>query len=202
MSGWRDPALARALARWQHAAGPFWPYVCAAPFLGQLARPARGPGRPGPGLVGTIERLVVPDGTALFVDLPPGGTLPLAPRLNRLGLFVAPAFERWAVSPAVLRCERLLAALVAVGERVARPPAPRGLVVLLDGERAGPPGLSPNPRTFDNRYAYVTRPFPPPALLAQEGITQVCWLAVQGIAPDLESYAAQLAAVGLSPRLA
>ena len=26
--------LAQALVRWQHAAGPFWPYVCAAPFLG------------------------------------------------------------------------------------------------------------------------------------------------------------------------
>jgi hypothetical protein len=26
--------LAEALVRWQHAAGPFWPYVCAAPFLG------------------------------------------------------------------------------------------------------------------------------------------------------------------------
>ena len=25
--------LAQALVRWQHAAGPFWPYVCAAPFL-------------------------------------------------------------------------------------------------------------------------------------------------------------------------
>ena len=25
--------LAEALVRWQHAAGPFWPYVCAAPFL-------------------------------------------------------------------------------------------------------------------------------------------------------------------------
>lgn len=29
-----DPILARALVRWQHAAGPFWPYVCATPFLG------------------------------------------------------------------------------------------------------------------------------------------------------------------------
>jgi hypothetical protein len=28
------PVLAEALVRWQHAAGPFWPYVCAAPFLG------------------------------------------------------------------------------------------------------------------------------------------------------------------------
>lgn len=26
--------LVEALVRWQHAAGPFWPYVCAAPFLG------------------------------------------------------------------------------------------------------------------------------------------------------------------------
>ena len=26
--------LARALVRWQHSVGPFWPYVCAAPFLG------------------------------------------------------------------------------------------------------------------------------------------------------------------------
>jgi hypothetical protein len=28
------PPLIRALIRWQHAAGPYWPYVCAAPFLG------------------------------------------------------------------------------------------------------------------------------------------------------------------------
>ena len=28
------PMLMEALVRWQHAAGPFWPYVCAAPFLG------------------------------------------------------------------------------------------------------------------------------------------------------------------------
>ena len=30
--------LAEALGRWQHAAGPFWPYVCAAPFLGRRRR--------------------------------------------------------------------------------------------------------------------------------------------------------------------
>jgi hypothetical protein len=41
------PVLADALVRWQHAAGPFWPYVCAAPFLGtgdgeRLALEARG----------------------------------------------------------------------------------------------------------------------------------------------------------------
>ena len=40
------PILAEALVRWQHAAGPFWPYVCAAPFLEtgdgeMLAREAR-----------------------------------------------------------------------------------------------------------------------------------------------------------------
>jgi hypothetical protein len=42
--------LAQALVRWQHAAGPFWPYVCAAPFLGtgesaQLARLVADEGR-------------------------------------------------------------------------------------------------------------------------------------------------------------
>ena len=41
--------LAEVLVRWQHAAGPFWPYVCAAPFLGtgeseQLAQQALGTG--------------------------------------------------------------------------------------------------------------------------------------------------------------
>jgi hypothetical protein len=42
--------LAEALVRWQHAAGPFWPYVCAAPFLGTaegtlLAQRVMGSGR-------------------------------------------------------------------------------------------------------------------------------------------------------------
>jgi hypothetical protein len=73
------PVLAEALVRWQHAAGPFWPYVCAAPFLGTgesaelLPRPQAGRSQPVNGSAPAIrwtphQRALA---AALLQDAPP-----------------------------------------------------------------------------------------------------------------------------------
>jgi hypothetical protein len=76
LTGGRDPTLVRALTRWQHAAGLYWPYVCTAPFLGRVPRRRTpGAGRVGAALAAAIEQATAQEGTALFVDLPPTKTL-------------------------------------------------------------------------------------------------------------------------------
>jgi len=85
--------LPRALARWQHAAGPYSPYVCAAPFL----VPLTGLGATlAPRLPRRLARRIaalVPAGGALFIDLPPEQTLGAAPDLSRRGLLTVPPVD-------------------------------------------------------------------------------------------------------------
>src|SRR5581483_2838963 len=125
---------ARALARWQHAAGPFWPYVAATPFLSASAvgvLPAGSRTRP-PAF--PLAALLAEHATAAFLDLPPAHTLPLAPALTRAGLITVPIIQRWAEPGALLPGGPLVAALIRYGALVARPRMMRGAVFLLDGE--------------------------------------------------------------------
>jgi hypothetical protein len=193
-----DHEAARAFVRWQHAAGPYWPYVCAAPFLGgPIARRSR-PRRHDTSLVAALRGLPAGERTAVFVDLPASRTLPSADDLARLGFLVVPVIQRWATAPAVLACESLVAQLLDCAPRRRPPSAQRGVIFLLDGERAGP-STSPKPRLFDNRYSYPICRFPPPGFLHEDGISNVVWLPGLPIAQDLLPYAQVLTEEGLMP---
>jgi hypothetical protein len=189
-----------ALLRWQRTAGPYWPYVCAAPFLGPLPPPAHRPPRPrpSPALLDLLTHLTGP-ATALFVDLPAPAALGAAPSLSRLGVAVVPVLQRWCAPRSLLPSRPLLDALIAAAPVTAPPRHGSRVVFFLDGERAGPPGLQPPAHRFDNRYDYPACRFPPPELLRREGVARVLWLSRRGIAPDLRGYAHRLAAAGLPP---
>jgi hypothetical protein len=191
--------LARAFVQWQRAAGPYWPYVCAAPFIGP---PLTG-GRARPAPVGQrlaeLARALDPARSALFVDLAPEEALAEAPALRADGWWVVPVIQRWCAPVAVLPAQPLRASLVEFGQLLPRRLGPAaGPVFLLDGDRSGPPG-EPPPRRFDNRYEYPSCRFPPPALLRARGVEVVGWLSSRGVAPDLAEYASALASVGLTP---
>ena len=198
---------ARALARWQHAAGAYWPYVCAAPFLGRdiAAGFRQSAGQRSRRLVELLGALPRPAGAAVFVDLPPESTLPAVPELNRLGFIAVPVIQRWPAAGAVLPCEALVGLLLAARPERARPAG--GAVFLLDGDRAGQTVSTPAParRTaaarFDNRYAYPICRFPPPAFLLRQGVQHVWWISASPAAEDLLPYREQLSAAGLAPEL-
>ena len=196
--------LGRALLQWQDAAGPYWPYVSAAPFLGDLPAAASKPGKVRPGRVSPPLRNALRAvggevGLALFVDISPTRTLPATTLLNHLGFIVVPLIERWVASPAVVRCETLASDLAAFGCAVVCPPRPRGVVFLLDGDRAGTPGVlgSRTAKRLDNRYRYSTHRFPPPSFLQRQEIRTVHWLSERGIALDLRPYIDRLLDAGL-----
>jgi hypothetical protein len=136
---------------------------------------------------------------ALFVDLPIETSLAAASRLAVGGAAVIPVIQRWCVDPAVLPGAPLRALLEATAPR-SHPRTPTAVVFLLDGERAGQPGIRPASRKLDNRYAYPSCRFPPPSFLRAQGVDAVGWLAPSP-APDLADYAAALANAGLPPRL-
>ncbi len=193
--------LIRALARWQHTAGRYWIYVCSAPFVGDPIPIEHPPiGRPPRWLAEAIGAIPGDERAAVFVDLPPTRTLPATGDLNLLGFAVVPVIQRWITAPAVLRSDRLVACLERFGAVVRRPRPDRGVVFLLDGERGGPPRLRDSTapaRTFDNRYQYPPCRFPPPALLRDDAVTGVWWLAPNGVEEDLAGYASGLEAAGL-----
>jgi hypothetical protein len=159
-------ALARALLRWQDAAGPWWPYVCATPFLSDLtesdltvAESRTGvPRLPAP-LARALRTIDDDRATALFVDLAPESTLAATPLLHDLGYVVVPVIQRWAAAPAIVPAETLLARLVAFAPRAALPAPARGVVFLLDGRRFGPARLLP---TIPPSLSSGARPHPPP----------------------------------------
>jgi hypothetical protein len=210
-----DPAdpLARALLQWQDTAGPWWPYVCATPFLSDLSA-----GEPKPVAPRLPTRLAraLPNrdddcATALFVDLAPETTLAATPVLCDLGYAVVPVIQRWAAAPAVVRSETLVARLVTCAPRARLPARVRGVVFLLDGRRFGPARHSlmepqmalrarrlASLRRFDNRYQYPICRFPPVDLLQQLGIQRTIWVA-DGFAPDLQGYITRLESAGMGP---
>src|SRR5207248_2488104 len=185
-----------------------WPYVCATPFLSDL--PIDEPRDVGPRLPTALARVlgagVGGQPTAIFVDLAPEVSLPATTELNRQGYIVVPVIQRWAASPAVIPCERLIARLIEFGRLAKTPANPRGVVFFLDGGRFGrrQAGIETGPskfgahrlantRRFDNRYEYPICRFPPPELLRKVGIRQTVWLP-EAVAPDLQPYAARLVA--------
>ena len=182
-----------ALVRWQRAAGPYWPYVCAAPFLdaanvGGLADPGgRGIAR----LIRPLKLIPTDERSAVFVDLPPLRALAATERLNRLGFIVVPVIQRWIATPAILRCEPLVAGLVAYAAVARWPDHYRGVVFVLDGERGGRRSQREGapPRVFDNRYNYPICRFPPPSFLRRQEIATIWWVSAGGIAEDLQPYA-------------
>ncbi len=203
--------LPEAFARWQDAAGPYWLYVCATPFLSELTVEMAAAVEPR--VPTALARVVYGGrnaGTAIFADLVPEVALLATPLLQRCGYHVVPVIQRWAVAPAVIRSETLLVRLVACQPATSLPVEVRGVVFLLDRRRfgvAGPPPARParlavrrHPRLgrrFDNRYEYPICRFPPPDLLRENGVSRAVWLP-DWIAPDLQPYAARLAAAGLA----
>jgi hypothetical protein len=193
--------LARALLRWQHAAGPFWPFVCVAPFLTELnPRPARRRGS----TVGTelLDLLPLSERGGRFaalLDLPIERTLAVADELNAAGLTIVPVVQRWSAQPAVLDCRELLGLLLNQAPRQRRRKAPGGLLLLLDAERtgrAGPARSRVPAGAFDNRYTYRSCRFPTAATLARAGYERLLWLSGGEIAADLVEYAASLKLAG------
>lgn len=151
--------------------------------------------------------------SALFVDLAIEATLPAAPALARDGWTVVPVIQRWCEEPALLPTARLRGLLAATAAQLAsnyrlfarskeshpsRSPrgTVRGVLFLLDGERAGRPGERPRGRQFDNRYCYPSCRFPPRDLLTELGIDTVRYLGRDVPPPDLRPY---LESVGCVP---
>ncbi len=198
--------LAQALHRWQRAAGPYWMYVCAEPFLRSLPMPTDKPPPEDRGALDIISTLREDQQLAVFVDLPPTRVLPLTPELNDLGFHLIPIVQRWPAAPAVLRCERLAEQLVETSSHLRAPRKPHGVVFLLDGDRTGlKPGAVPRVpdvrpmRVFDNRYEYPMCRFPPTQLLLSEGVQAVHWISPAGLAPDVLLYVERLQTAGLAP---
>lgn len=198
---------AQALIRWQHVAGPFWPYVGAAPFLNGLPLALEGATTKSARLARRLAESIAAschdgDGAAIFIDLALHRTLPAAPALGRAGFWIVPVVQRWVAAAALLPCDLLVMQLITCVPRVSRAPM-RGVVFLLDGERAGHSslGYSRKARLFDNRYRYSINGFPQPVFLRKHGITRVRWLSPSGVAPDLQPYASVLAEADLVPEV-
>jgi len=201
--------LGCALERWKQAAGPYWLYVNATPFLGPAAMTVR-PTRPrrDPNLRLLLEQLrgqAVQGGVAAFLDLPAATGLWLSLRLNQAGWHAVPLVERWPADPAVLPSKALTRHLVSIGGRLLEAPAATSVAFVLDGERGGPEGLTGTPRgrsnRFDNRFHYSTHRFPAPSFLMANGVSRVAWCGGQGIAADLVGYVAGLRAADLEVTL-
>ena len=219
--------LTEALVRWQHAAGPFWPYVCAAPFLGTeegeaLAwQAASTSGRRSAGWTRRetdladhlLDAARLPESlggeslpTILLVDLPPEPVLAAAPLLAERGWYIVPVVQRWIASPAVLPCRRLVERLMIGSRQARRPTSPRGAVLIADGERTGPIGYpgTVSGRAFDNRYEYQVCRFPSMDFLKAQGVGRVQWItssaspAERSVKPDLAPYLEELLRAGLA----
>lgn len=183
--------LSVALARWQHAAGAYWPYVCAVPFLGDTvpgSAARAGQTRLGRWLVKTTTAIPVERHPAIFVDLPPVQILPATPELIGLGFVVVPVIQRWIARPAVIDGAALVRQLAYFATRVRRVPDERGVVFLLDGDRAGPDAKAAASRAFDNRYDYSRDRFPPASFLRARGIDSLYWTSLSEPAEDLRPY--------------
>ena len=130
-----------------------------------------------------------------LVDLPASETLPWTPQLLGMGLRVIPAINRWCTSPAALPCETLVADLVRFAPRDSSR-AGHGVVILLDGERAGDPEAAADAAVFDNRHSQNTDMLPSTDFLLSEGVGRAV-LVTPAIAKDLGSYLDRLTQGGV-----
>lgn len=198
--------LLSALLRWQRAAGPFWPYVDATPFLRPVPLLPSAPmlaASPRP-LADAVAALPPGALAVVYADLPTISLLRGALALNRASLYVVPAISRWPAAPAVLACGKLQAQLLATAPTLRRPTAPRGVVFLLDGDRARAGGPGPPPhgvRAFDNRYSYSANELPSPESLVALGCGSAIWLTPTAVAPDLRRYVDELSRGGIAVEL-
>ena len=154
-----------------------------------------------------IARLSEQGRAAVFVDLPIGWTLPATAAIRALGYIVVPVISRWPMTHAHLPVAAIQHALIAhaPAEPIAENET-RGIVFLLDGERAAPGYRLPrkplaNPRVFNNRYDYASSLFPSASFLRADGIERVCWVGTGGIGHDTRLYAERLAAGGYTSML-
>lgn len=197
-----SPVLARALVRWQHAAGPFWPYVCAAPFLAERVPPPRTRQSRADGSLLTLLMEHTEGRACAFVDLPPTAALGAAPELNQRGRLVVPVVQRWSAAATVLPCEPVIRLLLAVSRRLNRPADPVGAVFYLDGDRSGHDAHVParlnRGRAFDNRYLQSSNLLPPASLLLAFATPHVAWVSPGPIAPDVHAYLQALRAAGIA----
>src|SRR5262249_18434123 len=138
--------------------------------------------RPPPSLVQAINDADPSQPVAIFVDLLRTSVLPATVWLNQRGFVVVPVIQRWVAFPAVLNCSRLIEQLVTFGGRCRRPSWPRGVVFVLDGDRAGRKRMVIPPDRFDNRYAYSGSLFPAPEELRRRGFHVVRWVGTAALA--------------------
>jgi hypothetical protein len=195
------PSLARALVRWQHAAGPYWAYVCAAPFLAEHAQPPLAdPPRADTRLL-SLLRTHSEDGAAAFVDLPPARSLQSAIALNWSGRLVVPAMQRWSVEDALLPSKSLTRLLLTLSMRLSRPGRVHGTVFYMDGDRGRRlrPASSPSGaiKRFDNRFVQSLNVLPTAEFLAEHGVARVAWIMRGRVAADAQHYLRDLRSAGL-----
>jgi hypothetical protein len=133
-----------------------------------------------------------------LVDLPPERTLGWALGLNDQGFIVLPLIHRWPAEPCLLPAAAITAQLIEIAGRLRKPEDPRGVVLLLDGRRAGMGRRGRPLSRFDNRYHYGPHLFPPPELLTRHGFTRLVLLPVdKAPAADINPYLARLEAGGI-----
>jgi hypothetical protein len=207
-------ALRAAYLGWRAAAGPLADFVSVAPFLAAWATPPRAAHHPAARRLAErvlararAERRPV----AVFLDAPPRLGLATAAGLAEAGWFIAPLYGRWPVAPAVLPVEplaRWLAAPPVVDHRDDRDDhrdqpgegvENRVYCLLLDAQRARRTSRHALRRRFDNRFEYGAYQLPPPAYWRRLGVERVIAAGPAAAMPaDLEPYAEQLAAAGLT----
>ncbi|MEA2642167.1 MAG: hypothetical protein QOF51_3561, partial [Chloroflexota bacterium] len=105
----RSVALIEALSRWQRAAGPFWPYVCAAPFLGEITVPTvrSGSSAMSDAFAARVTQLVedAPDSmAAIYADVSPEMALAASGQLSAQQIATVPVIQRWVIDQARVPC--------------------------------------------------------------------------------------------------
>jgi len=198
-----DPQLGRALVRWRHAAGAYWPYVCSVPFLATLTSELPEPAHPAATLwvsdkplAEGLELARSEGRAAVLVDLPIEDTLRQAEAIRRLGFRTVPVVQRWITPGAALPGRRLVRNLVRHQPHELCADTELGVVLLLDGERGRAAGRVRAGR-FDNRYSYPVCRFPPACFLLADGVRRLVCISDKGLAPDLHNYAEEASRAGI-----
>ncbi len=193
----------RAYLAWTRAAGPFWQYVAAMPFLVHPSR-HRAP-LPLDAARTAIERSILPffdsarGRVALLLDLPPDLGLATTLAFHEERWLVVPVMSRWPTERPALPVDSLLAQLIWLSAELRPPAEPRGIVFLLDAERQTLPHPDAVEHKFDNRYVYSTDDLPSARMLLEWGVEAVGVAAHYHHAPeDVEYITGELSRAGLA----